>query len=149
MTDKQKQIYRFGQMYGYICSKNTRWSGSAHDSYAARFPFKGFTAAYMAAVKAHVIEPSDTYIMCRMDCIDPEFDQDKSLTLVEQGVWSLGRLRYKRDIKTLIDHTGMTQAQLADKLGVTALTVGRWYRGEVPPKEQVRYAIEEIVLDSE
>lgn len=146
MTDRQKQIYRFGQLYGYICSKNRHWSGSAHDAYAVLFPFKGFTAAFMAAMKAHVIEPGDVYISTRIDSIDADFEQDKPLTIDEQGIWSLGRLQYKRDIESLIDSTGLTQAQLAERLGLTTLTVGRWYRGEVSPKEQARFEIEEIVL---
>lgn len=146
MNERQKQIYRFGQLYGYICQKHGNWSGSAHDQYAMLFPFKGFTTAFMAAIKSRAISPDDTYIMVRVDSIDPDFPQDKPLSLEEQGTWTLGRMQYKRDIKSLIDQTGLTQEQLAEKLGVTRLTVGRWYRGEGSPKAQAVFDIEEIVL---
>lgn len=148
MTDKQKQIYRLGQLYGYICQKHGNWSGSAHDQYAMLFPMKGFTVAFIAAIRARAISPDDTYITVRVDSIDLDFPQDKPLSLEEQGTWTLGRMQIKRDVKPLIDSTGLTQEQLAEKLGVTRLTVGRWYRGEGSPKEKAIFNIEEIVLSN-
>ncbi len=148
MNERQKQIYRFGQMYGYICQKHGNWSGSAHDQYAMLFPFKGFTAAFMAAIRSRAISPDDTYIAVRVDSIDPDFPQDKTLSLEEQGTWKIGRMQIKRDVKSLIDQTGLTQEHLAERLGVTRLTIGRWYRGEASPKEKAVFDIEEIVLSN-
>lgn len=148
MTDRQKQIYRFGQLYGYICQKHGNWSGSAHDQYTMLFPMKGFTVAFIAAIKSRAISPDDTYITVRVDSIDPDFPQDKPLSLEEQGTWTLGRMQIRRDVKFLIDQTGLTQEQLAERLGVTRLTIGRWYRGEASPKAQAVFDIEEIVLSN-
>ena len=148
MNERQKQIYRFGQLYGYICQKHGNWSGSAHDQYAMLFPMKGFTVAFIAAIKSRAISPDDTYITVRVDSIDPDFPQDKPLSLEEQGTWTLGRMQTRRDVKSLIDQTGLTQEQLAERLGVTRLTVGRWYRGEALPKAQAVFDIEEIVLSN-
>lgn len=148
MNERQKQIYRFGQMYGYICQKHGNWSGAAHDQYAMLFPMKGFTIAFIAAMKSRAINPDDTYIMVRVNSIDPDFPQDKPLSLEEQGVWTLGRMQIRRDVKSLIDQTGLTQEQLAERLGVTRLTVGRWYRGEASPKEKAVFDIEDITLSN-
>lgn len=109
---------------------------------------KGFTVALIAAIKSRAISPDDTYIAVRVDSIDPDFPQDKPLSLEEQGTWTLGRMQIKRDIKPLIDSTGLTQEQLAERLGVTRLTVGRWYRGEASPKAQATFGIEEIILNN-
>lgn len=148
MTEKQKQIYRLGQLYGYICQKHGSWSCPAHDQYAMLFPLKGFAAALMAVIKAKAMNLDDEYISIRAASIDPDFPQDKPLSLEEQGVWTLGRMQIHRDVKSLIDHTGLTQEQLAERLGVTRLTVGRWYRGEASPKAQAIFNIEEIVLSN-
>lgn len=148
MSKRQKQIYRLGQMYGYICQKHGNWSGAAHDQYAMLFPMKGFTVAFIAAIKSRAINPDDTYIMVRVNSIDPDFPQDSPLSFEEQGTWTLGRMQIHRDVKSLIDCTGLTQEQLAEKLGVTRLTVGRWYRGEASPKTQAIFNIEEIVLSN-
>lgn len=148
MNERQKQIYRLGQLYGYICQKHGNWSCPAHDQYAMLFPMKGFTIAFIAAIKLRVISPNDTYIMMRVNSIDPDFPQDSPLSLEEQGTWTLGRMQIHRDVKSLIDRTGYTQEQLAEKLGVTRLTVGRWYRGEASPKSQAIFNIEDIVLSN-
>lgn len=148
MNEKQKQIYRLGQLYGYICKKHGNWSGAAHDQYAMLFPLKGFTIAFIAAMKSRTINLDDTYIMVRVNSIDPDFPQDKPLSLEEQGAWTLGRMQIHRDVKSLIDCTGLTQEQLAERLNVTRLTVGRWYRGEASPKEKAVFDIEGIILSN-
>lgn len=147
MNDREKQIYRLGQLYGYICEKHRHLESTLHDRQTALFPFKGFTVAFLTAIKAKAIKPDDTYIMLRVDYIDPEFPQDKPSSLDEQGIFVLGKMQRTRNTKTLIDHTGLTQAEIAEKIGVKPLTVGRWYRGETPLPEATRFEIEQIILN--
>ena len=42
----------------------------------------------------------------------------------------------------------MTQAMLADQLGVHAVTLGRWERGEVVPKKRFWAALQELLASS-
>ena len=138
-------IYRLGQVYGYICEKHGHWSSPAHDQTTTLRPLVGVTAALMAALKAQVVALNDPYIEHRMASIDPEFGHEP-ISLNDQGIFTLGKMQIHRDTKSLVEHTGMTQAEIAEKLGVKPLTVGRWYRGETPLPERARYELEEMVL---
>jgi DNA-binding XRE family transcriptional regulator len=148
MNERQKQIYRLGQMYGYICQKHGNWSCPAHDQYATLFPMKGFTISLLAVIKSRAMKLDDEYISIRAASIDSDFPQDSPLSLEEQGTWTLGRMQIHRNVRSLINQTGLTQEQLAERLGVTRLTVGRWYRGEASPKTQAIFNIEEIILSN-
>lgn len=145
MTEKQRQIYRLGQVYGHICEKHGHWSSPAHDQTATLRPLVGVTAALMAALKAQAVALNDPYIEPRMASIDPEFGHEP-INLNDQGVFTLGKMQIHRTPKALIDMTGMTQAVLAEQLGVKPLTVSRWYRGETPLPERARFELEEIIL---
>lgn len=145
MTEKQRQIYRLGQVYGCICEKHGHWSSPAHDQTATLRPLVGVAAALMAALKAQAIVLNDPYIEPRMASIDPEFGHEP-ISLDNQGIFTLGKMQIHRTPKALIDMTGMTQAVLAERLGVKPLTVSRWYRGETPLPERARFEIEEIIL---
>lgn len=149
MTEKQKQIYRLGQVYGYICEKHGHWAGNAHDTQAALHPLQGVTIALFATLKMDEgarLKADDKYIVYRMDTIKPEIGEI-TCSLDEQGIFTLGKMQIHRTVKNLIEMTGLTQAQLAERIGVTALTVGRWYRGDVPISERGRFQIEDIILD--
>jgi len=39
----------------------------------------------------------------------------------------------------------LTQAQLAKKLGVTFLTLNRWFNGHTKPRDLQRYRIEQLL----
>ena len=147
MTEKNKQIYRLGQVYGYICQKHTRWSNIGHDTQAARTPLQGVTVALFAAIHAEAVNVNDDYIALRMDSVSPEIGDIECCSIDNQGIFTLGKMQINRDVKSLIDRTGMTQAEIAEKLGVKPLTVGRWYRGETPLPERARFDIENILLD--
>ncbi len=43
---------------------------------------------------------------------------------------------FGRDVYTLMRHMGLTQSAVARKLGVSTVSVGRWIRGEIRPREQ-------------
>ena len=147
MNDREKQIYRLGQVYGYICKKHGRWSSNAHDTGAARRPLQGVTVALFAAIHGESIRANDDYIALRLDSVSPDIGEIQCCSIDEQGIFTLGKMQIHRDVKTLIDRTGMTQAALAEKLGVKPLTVGRWYRGETPLPERARFELEEIALN--
>lgn len=144
MTEKQKQIYRLGQVYGYICQKHPEWSSIGHDTQAARTPLQGVTVALFAAIHADAVKADDQYIEIRMDSISADIADIECTSIDEQGIFTLGKMQINRDAKALIDRTGMTQAQLAERLNVKPLTVGRWYRGETPLPERARFELESI-----
>ena len=50
-------------------------------------------------------------------------------------------------VEKLRKEKGMTQAALAERLGVKPLTISRWYRGETPLPERARFELEKIVLE--
>ena len=123
-----KQAYILGQIYGYICSKNPNWSG-VHNAYTA--------------MKAGVIKPNDPYISARFAEIDPETAIPNTPQV--QSEFTRGQLNFRRDVRRLIEKTGMTQELLAKKLGVKPLTVGRWYRGESNCPEDKKFEIEMMI----
>lgn len=127
------QTYILGQIYGYICHAHPHWSG-VNNAYTK--PMTACTIAYMTAIKAGKVRPDDEYISSRFTEIDPELEIPNTQEL--QGVFALGQMQYNRDIQRVISATGMTQEQIADKIGVKRLTVSRWFRGECkcPPDKQ-------------
>ena len=147
MDDKQRQIYRLGQVYGYICRKHAEWSSIGHDTQIARQPLQGVTVALFAAIHAGAVKADDPYIALRMDSVSADMADIECTSIDEQGIFTLGKMQIRRDAKTLIDMTGMTQAALAERLGVKPLTISRWYRGETPLPERARIELEKIVLE--
>ena len=147
MNDKQKQIYRLGQVYGYLCQKHPKWSSIGHDTQTARQPLQGVTVALFAAIHAGAVKADDQYIALRMDSVSADMADIECTSIDDQGVFTLGKMQIHREVKALIDMTGMTQAVLAEQLGVKPLTVSRWYRGETPLPERARFELEEIVLE--
>lgn len=149
MNDMQKQIYRLGQVYGYICEKHGRWSSIGHDTQTARQPLQGVTVALFAAIHAGAVKADDQYITLRMDSVSAELADIECTSIEEQGVFALGRMQINRPIKKLIGGSGMTQQALGDKLGVSRETVSRWASGAMQCPEWARFKLEEIVLDGE
>lgn len=131
------QTYILGQIYGYICHAHPHWSG-VHNAYTK--PMQAAVIAYMTAIKAGKVKPDDEYISARFNEIDPELEIENTNEL--QGVFTLGTLQYNRDIQRVISATGLTQEEIANKIGVTRLTVGRWYRGDVKCPADKQFEIE-------
>ena len=131
------QTYILGQIYGYICHAHPQWSGvwDAHTK-----PMQAAVIAYMTAIKAGKVKPDDEFISSRLNEIDPELEIPNTQEL--QGVFTLGTLQYNRDIQRVISATGLTQEEIAKKIGVTRLTVGRWYRGDVKCPADKQFDIE-------
>lgn len=147
MTDKQKQIYRLGQIYGYICQKYPEWISTEHDRQAEKTPLQSVTVALFAAQHAEKIKHDDIYIALRMNFIDP-YIGDIPCDAETQSAFAKGKTQFYPDARALIGLTGLTQTQIADKLGVTRLTVGRWYRRETPLPEWARYQLENLLLNA-
>lgn len=138
------QVYILGQIYGYICHAHPHWSG-VHNAYTK--PMQAAVIAYMTAIKAGKVKPDDEYISSRFNEIDPELEIENTQKL--QGVFSLGQLQHSRDIQRVISATGLTQEDIANKIGVTRLTVGRWYRGDVKCPADKQFEIELLAWKEE
>ena len=149
MSERQKMIYRLGQVYGYICSKHTEWSSMGHDTQAARQPLQGVTVALFAAIHAGAVKADDEYIALRMDSVSADIADIQCCTIDEQGVFALGKMQVNRTPKKMIGSADMTQQALADKMGVSRETVSRWSSGALPLSKTARFKIEEILLDHE
>jgi DNA-binding XRE family transcriptional regulator len=52
------------------------------------------------------------------------------------------------NLKEMRKARGMTQAQLAEAIGVTATTIVRWEKGVVKPRPNHRMALEVLFADS-
>ena len=52
------------------------------------------------------------------------------------------------DIKGIRERLGLTQEQLANKLGVSWATVARWERGKGKPSPLARKALEKLLKES-
>lgn len=50
----------------------------------------------------------------------------------------------KLSLEALRVNAGMTQSDVADRLGVSRQTVMKWERGEMEPKELVIYALAKL-----
>ena len=139
MTIKH-QIYILGQVYGYIVAANPEWNfGGA--MYPLIYPLNACTQALFGAIKNRKIKVDDPYIMARMAAIDAEFEQPVH-NVELQGAFTIGQHQIHRDIQRVISATGLTQQDIADKLGVKLLTVGRWFRGETKCPADKQFEIE-------
>lgn len=151
MTNKQKQFYRLGQVYGYICKTYPEWDTPEHRKAAMLQPLQYTLIAVFAAVKASKIHINDKYIHLRMWSVSPEIMMTpQSSDFVDMKQFANGEINYGAlTHAALIKSTGLTQQQIGERLRVNGLTVSRWYRGITPLPEWARYEIEEIILDTE
>lgn len=151
MTNRQKQFYRLGQVYGYICKTYPEWDTPEHRKAAMLQPLQYTLIAVFAAVKASKIRSDDKYIYPRMWSVSPELmTTPQPSDFVDMRQFANGEINYGAHTHAaLIKSTGLTQQQIGERLGVNGLTVSRWYRGVTPLPEWARYEIEEIILDAE
>ena len=55
---------------------------------------------------------------------------------------------WQRVVKGVLKVTGMTPAQLADRLGVTRQAIYRWTNGETAPRKTQQTALMLLILDT-
>lgn len=95
--------------------------------------------------------------LSEINCIEPEMDggSEKVQPLEIQGSWQLGYFagRAKRplageafDISAARRAKKLTQAQLADQMGVDQALVSRWESGKVSPNKDNLSRLKEILL---
>ena len=95
--------------------------------------------------------------LCEIVSIEPEMDggSEKCQPLEIQGSWQLGYFagRAKRplageafDISSARRAKKLTQAQLADQMGVDQALVSRWESGKVSPNKDNLSRLKEILL---
>ena len=151
MTNRQKQFYRLGQVYGYICKAYPEWDTPEHRTAAMLQPFQYTLVAIFAAIQASKIRADDKYIHPRMWSVSPELmTTPQPSDFVDMKQFANGEINYGAlTPAALIKSTGLTQQQIGERLGVNGLTVSRWYRSVTPLPEWARYEIEEIILDAE
>lgn len=151
MMNRQKQFYRLGQVYGYICEAYPEWDTPEHRTAAMLQPLQYTLIAIFAAVKASKIRSDDKYIYPRMWSVSPELmTTPQPSDFVDMKQFANGEINYGAlTPAALIKSTGLTQQQIGERLWVNGLTVSRWYRSVTPLPEWARYELEEIILDAE
>jgi len=154
--DTKKQIYFLGQIYAALCDAMKISDPNAFER-AARIPMREITPL-LIKFKSNLkpvkdVKTLDVYLTLRMDMIDSDNELifgGQVLPVELQGTFIIGYNQYdsRKDVKKLIAHTGLTQEQVAEKLGVASNTVSRWCTGESKVSEENRFKIEQIIMDS-
>ena len=125
---------------------------------AAAHPFAGLGAILSAAHKAHVITTEISGIIAEaLDDVTAESAESAQVSVPEpyqplpvQGSWQLGYYAAMSnkpyfDIQTRREAAGMTQVELADKLGVPQSTVSRWETKQVRPRPEMMARIKDAI----
>lgn len=147
----KRNLYLLGQIYGYLSNLLPDYNNPNRLQYAYVYPANAVTRLYHECHRAgKLTKQAEDYISERLSDISPEIDEIQPInTTYLYGSFTVGKYHASRTIKTVIDISGFTQEEIAEKIGVTLRTVGRWYRGETPIREKERYKIEKLLDNPE
>ncbi len=154
--DTKKQIYLLGQIYAALCDSMKISDPNAFGR-ATRIPMREITPLlikFKSKLKPVKDDKTlDLYLTLRFDMIDNDNEVifgGQVLPVELQGTFIIGYNQYdsRKDVKRLIAHTGLTQEQVAEKIGVKGNTVSRWCTGESKISEENRFKIEQIIMDN-
>ena len=122
---------------------------------AARYPMAGMGLIISEAIRRGVISDSLNSELARaMDEIDASVAEEPyAIAPVPiQGAWQLGCARARSgkswdwfDIRVARERTGLTQAELAERIGTMQSNVARWESGAVTPRAETLRKIREAL----
>lgn len=152
-----REAYVFGWVYGRICSAD--WSLKKDPNRAAERPYSGSAKIIaLANQKGILTDELDQEIgkaLCEITSIDLPGSGGEAMQPLEiQGSWQLGYFhglggkplpKEDMDIKARRLAKGMTQAQLAAKLGIDQAIISRWEKGKVKPTEDSLAKLKEVL----
>ena len=143
----RKNLYLLGQIYGYLSNLLPDYNNPNRLQYAYVYPANAVTRIYHECSRAgKLTKQAEDYISERLNDVLPEIDEIQPINTTDlYGSFIIGTYHAKRSIKAVIDCTGMTQQEIADKIGVNRNTVRRWYSGENAISEKYRYEIEKLL----
>lgn len=153
----ERKAYIMGYAWGILdkaLGQDYDRSGSKFSQGAMR-PWPAFTEAHNEAMRRGKVTKAMSEmlmeIMCECDDFDPS-DQDV-LNLERQAQWQLGvyharagrPITPKWNIADARKEKGMTQAQLAEAVGVDQAVISKWESGKVKPNEESMRKLKEAL----
>lgn len=149
MTESEirRNLYLLGQIYGYLSKLLPDYNSPNRLQYAYVYPANAVTRIYHECRRTgKLTKQAEDYISERINDVSPEIDEIQPINTTDvYGSFIVGTYHAMRNIKAVIDCTGMTQQAIADKIGVNRNTVRRWYSGESEISEKYRYKIEKLI----
>lgn len=140
------EFYNLGCIYGKLCTILPKWDTLNNLSNATRLPIVYVGRLVLQAHKDHLVTPEiEDFLADKYQEVSTETEIANA---TQQGEFILGYYQGKTivDVKTLVDKSGLTQQEIADKLGVTRLTINRWYNGLIKPSYEKIKLLEKLLI---
>ena len=141
MTTREATV--LGWIYGRIERRLPDYDKSGFKvGQASERPLAGFGGIHAEAMRRHALTDDDINEIMAAAWEIEAVDDDGLLPLPQQGAWQFGYFKGKGgqplpraelDIKAARAAKRITQAQLAEMMGVDQAVVSRWERGTVRP----------------
>lgn len=157
---KNREAYVFGWVFGRINAEAYPQTAGGDVALAASRPYsanaKAISDAHHLGILTGALDQQVGEALCEITSIDPPMDgeSEKYQPLEIQGAWQLGYYagRGKHplataefDISTARRARKMTQAQLAEAMGVDQAVISRWESGKVSPNAENLAKLKEIL----
>ena len=155
-----REAYVFGWVFGRICAEAFPTEIGGDVAFAAHRPYSAnariISDAHRLGILKGDLDRQVGEALCEIDSIDPPMKggSEKYQPLETQGSWQMGYYagRAKKplaeesfDISVARRAKKMTQAQLADQMGVDQALVSRWESGKVSPNKANLAKLKEIL----
>ena len=155
-----REAFVFGWVFGRINAEAWPKTVGGDVALAAPRPYTAnarvISDAHRMGILAGALDQQIGEALCEIDSIDPPMDgsSEKVQPLEIRGAWQMGYYagREKRplapagfDIASARKAKGMTQAQLAEAMGVDQAVISRWESGKVSPNAQNISKLKEIL----
>lgn len=151
-----REAYVFGWVFGRLQQDDD----SGDTTLAAMRPYsanaKAISAAHRAGILKGEVDREIGAALCQIDDLEAPMQggSEKVQPLENQGAWQLGYyagragkpLPEEFDIAAARKRKGLTQAQLAELVGVDQALVSRWESGRVKPNPESMQKLREVLL---
>ena len=156
-----REAYVFGWVFGRLNAESRQEIGGDFES-ACAHPYSGNAKVISDANRLHLLTPDIdaqiTEALAEISNIEPHIKNgsEEFQPLEIQGSWQLGYYAGKSkrplareafDIAAARKAKGITQAQLADAMGVDQPMISRWESGKVSPNKENLAKLKEILQD--
>ena len=155
-----REAYVFGWVFGRLNADAFPQTVGGDVALAAPRPYsataRAIADAHRLGILTGVLDQQVGEALCEITSIDPPMDgeSEKYQPLEIQGAWQLGVYHARSgkplaaaefDISTARRARKMTQAQLAEAMGVDQAVISRWESGKVSPNAENLAKLKEIL----
>ena len=155
-----REAYVFGWVFGRLNADAFPQTVGGDVALAASRPYsanaKALSDAHRLGILTGTLDQQVGEALCEITSIDPPMDgeSEKYQPLEIQGAWQLGYYAGRGmhplaaaefDISTARRARKMTQAQLAEAMGVDQAVISRWESGKVSPNAENLAKLKEIL----